>query len=224
MSTKAPAIPRADAKFDTWFKHFVSQISDQPDKYDLDQQWIDDLTTALADWERDYGAHITARDASRAATTEKNETFDRVVGVAQSASRMVQANPRVTDAARKNAGLPVHKTTRTPVDVPATEPVGFVMATDRLEHTLSYADSATPTRRAKPNGVTSCEVYLNISDQAPQNPESYEFHMLSTRAPQRISFKAEDSGKTANYLLRWVNTRGEYGPWSQVISATVPAV
>jgi len=28
-------------------------------------------------------------------------------------------------------------------------------------------------------------------------------------------------GKTAVYMLRWVNTRGEKGPWSEVAAATV---
>ena len=36
--------------------------------------------------------------------------------------------------------------------------------------------------------------------------------------------RGEDGGKLAHYLLRWVNTKGETGPWGQVASATIPAV
>ena len=32
-----------------------------------------------------------------------------------------------------------------------------------------------------------------------------------------------DGGKTAHYLFRWANTRGEPGPWSETISATIGA-
>jgi len=32
-----------------------------------------------------------------------------------------------------------------------------------------------------------------------------------------------DAGKTAYYALRWENTRGETGPWSDVVSATILA-
>ncbi|MCC6284495.1 MAG: hypothetical protein IT439_04210 [Phycisphaerales bacterium] len=35
--------------------------------------------------------------------------------------------------------------------------------------------------------------------------------------------RAADAGKTALYTLRWVSTRGEKGPWSEVASATVAA-
>ena len=137
---------------------------------------------------------------------------------------MILANDQVTDANREAAGVHVPKTTRTSVAVPSTNPVGYVVNTDRLEHTLSFADSATPTRRARPTGVIGCQVYLFVGNDTPQSPSRYTFHMVSTRTPQRITFADEDAGKTANYLLRWVNTKGETGPWSQIISATITAV
>src|SRR5665213_1643598 len=37
----------------------------------------------------------------------------------------------------------------------------------------------------------------------------------------RIDFDETDFGKTANYKARYVNTRGEKGPWSNVITALV---
>ncbi len=33
----------------------------------------------------------------------------------------------------------------------------------------------------------------------------------------------EDGGKTARYVLRWVTTTGEKGPWSETASATIGA-
>ncbi len=32
-----------------------------------------------------------------------------------------------------------------------------------------------------------------------------------------------DANKIAHYMLRWVNTRGEKGPWSETASATIGA-
>ena len=37
------------------------------------------------------------------------------------------------------------------------------------------------------------------------------------------NFQSADAGKTAYYALRWVSTRGEQGPWSEVAAATVAA-
>jgi hypothetical protein len=46
---------------------------------------------------------------------------------------------------------------------------------------------------------------------------------MTTRPTLRTDFRAADGGKTAVYMLRWVNTRGEKGPWSDVTTATVAA-
>jgi hypothetical protein len=37
------------------------------------------------------------------------------------------------------------------------------------------------------------------------------------------SFGGTDAGKTAHYLLRWVNPTGEKGPWSETATATIGA-
>jgi hypothetical protein len=34
-------------------------------------------------------------------------------------------------------------------------------------------------------------------------------------------FDGSQAGKTAYYMLRWVSTRGETGPWSQTVSGTI---
>jgi len=46
---------------------------------------------------------------------------------------------------------------------------------------------------------------------------------VSSRANLQADFNSEDKGKTAYFALRWVNTRGGKGPWSQVCVATVAA-
>ena len=119
---------------------------------------------------------------------------------------------------------PSQKTSRTPVPVPQTFPTGTVIGSDRLELSLMYSDVAKPTRKARPLGVRGCEIYVAVAETAPTNPEDYRFVAFSTRTPELIKFKSDDGGKTANILTRWVNTKGEPGPWSQPIMATIPAV
>ena len=46
---------------------------------------------------------------------------------------------------------------------------------------------------------------------------------MTTRPSFRAEFKAGEGGKTAVYMARWVNTRGEKGPWSEITAATVAA-
>jgi hypothetical protein len=52
---------------------------------------------------------------------------------------------------------------------------------------------------------------------------SLSFLTMTNRPSFRAEFKAGDGGKTAVYMTRWVNTRGEKGPRSEVTTATVAA-
>ncbi len=49
----------------------------------------------------------------------------------------------------------------------------------------------------------------------------------ATRQPgneaTRQTVAGEDGGQTAHYMLRWVSTGGEKGPWSETASATIGA-
>ncbi len=223
-STKTSFIPQAEGNFDAFARQFVNQLAADPAEYEMSAERVKALQTQLAEWDKKYAAAVKARDAAKAATESKDEARRQLEETVRSAAKLIQANDEVTNAARDAAGLPVHKTTRTPVPVPQTFPTGTVIGTDRLELTLMYSDVATPTRKARPYGVRGCEVYVAVADNPPTNPEDYRFVAFSTRTPELIKFKSDDGGKTANILIRWVNTKGEPGPWSQIISATIPAV
>jgi len=44
---------------------------------------------------------------------------------------------------------------------------------------------------------------------------------MATKATIRADFRVGDGGKTTVYMARWVNTRGEKGPSSEITTATV---
>jgi len=46
---------------------------------------------------------------------------------------------------------------------------------------------------------------------------------MSTRTPAVVEYDGADGGLTAHYMLRWLSTRGEAGPWSETASATIGA-
>ena len=48
------------------------------------------------------------------------------------------------------------------------------------------------------------------------------FLAIETRTPYRADFEAGDIGKTFYFALRWLSTRGQPGPWSQVYNAVIP--
>ncbi|MEZ6126122.1 MAG: hypothetical protein R3C49_23585 [Planctomycetaceae bacterium] len=224
MSVRPSVVPKREGDFEQFIRTFVKRMIQDPLAYHITAERAEEYQTGMVNWLDKVDAATVARDAAKAATDAKDEARRSLEELVRTGIRMIQADPGITNEARLEAGLPVHKTTRTPVPPPSTAPTGQVLATERLEQSVMYSDALTPTRRGRPEGVTGCEVYVAVSDTPPSDPKAYRFVGVSTRSPELVTFESEDGGKTANYLLRWINSRGETGPWSQPISATVPAV
>jgi len=142
----------------------------------------------------------------------------------------------------------------TPTKAPATGPQVLIKLADRLQHTLrpsaapsSEPDEATPLRRARPQGVMRCEVWMKLVEYSQTPPQrdgfaaaqpsderalidsflgdlaTFRFLGVATRTPHTPKFSLEARGQSAVYMLRWVSTRGTPGPWSDIASATVAA-
>lgn len=220
---KQTLCPQSEGKFDLWVRNLGKVMLANRERYGLTEAQVTRLEELVAQWDEDYEAAERARDTARGATEKKNETRKTLTGEVRLLARLIQANPDVTDEARRDAGLPVHKTHRTPAGTPKSAPMCQVIATDRLEHMVSCVDSLAPTRQAKPHGVASCQIYVAIGDAAPKASE-YNLAGVATRTPHKVTFRDADGGKTAHYLLRWANAKGQTGPWSHGVSATIPAV
>lgn len=46
---------------------------------------------------------------------------------------------------------------------------------------------------------------------------------MNARGTLQTNFTTAEAGKTAYYALRWLSTRAETGPWSEIAAATVAA-
>ena len=160
--------------------------------------------------------------------------------------------PKTANADRATIGIAVRNTSETPTKALATRSHVSIKIADRLQHTLrpsaaprSKLDEATPLRRARPEGVMGCDVWMKLVEYsqtlpqrdgsaAPQpsderalidpflgNLATFRLLGVATRTPHITKFSLEARGKSAVYMLRWVSTRGTPGPWSDIASATV---
>jgi hypothetical protein len=128
----------------------------------------------------------------------------------------------VTAAAKAAAGITVPDIISTPAGAPTTAPTATVDTGERLQHTIHFRDTTTPTSKAKPPGVRGCEIWMKIGTP-PVDAGELSFVALDTRTPYVATFDGADGGKTVTYWLRWVSTRDEKGPWSAPVAATVTA-
>ena len=109
-------------------------------------------------------------------------------------------------------------TPKTPKPVPTTKPIAQVDTSQRLEHTISFTDQ--DSSGAKPDGVRGCQIWFKMGEPITDISE-LSFMATDTASPYIYRFKVEDANKNVSYWLRWENTRGETGPWSDVVMATI---
>lgn len=219
-------IPDADSAFDSWQANFVAYVSAHFFDLGLPLVVATQLNTAKSEWELAFADHVAARAAAKAARNDKDAKRRAYIRLIREVTRRIQAHDNTTDADRAGLGITIPDTDPTPVGPPATRPVVKVDFSARLRHRIGFADEQTPTRRAKPKGILGAEVWVKLTDAGdppPAGPVELTFLMLSTRTPAVAEYRGEDAGKTAHYMVRWLNRRGDPGPWSETASATVGA-
>ena len=214
-------LPTRESELVTFADRFAGVIEKDPTVYRLSDEEVVALKSAVTEWDSDYAADVAARDAARAARQAKQMAREDVTELIRNVARRIQADSSISNAARAELGLPIHKTSRTPVSVPTSAPVGRIEVEGPLQHRLIFSGE---THRGKPAGVMACRVLVAVGDKAPENPSDYRFVTQTGRSPYRVTFDETDSCKLAHYVLQWVNTREELGPMSSPITATVPAL
>jgi len=220
-------IPGGDTEFQAWAENFVTYASDHAADLGLGPGEIGPLTTGQADFDAKMAANITAQQAAQAARQGKDDSRGEFESLIRQIVRQLQASPDVDDTERAALGITVRDKVRTTATGEiTTRPVGVVDTSQRLRHEIRFTDEATPTRRAKPAGVMGCEIWVKVTapgEPSPVSASELSFVTLDTASPYTAEYDGTDGGKTAHYMLRWVNTRGDKGPWSETVSATIPA-
>jgi hypothetical protein len=214
--------PSADADISPWLDNFLDGLDANMTTLHLTAADVTPAQLASDNWRVAYGTHTNAQAAAQAAREEKDVKLDDLDTAVRPLVNRIQANPAATDSIRQTLGITVRSSTRTAAGVPTTVPVATVNTSKRLRHTISFVDELTPASRAKPDGVSGCEIWVKLG-AAPTDPSELSFLALDTRSPYVAEYDGADAAKIAYYMLRWVNTRGERGPWSQTVSGTITA-
>jgi hypothetical protein len=81
---------------------------------------------------------------------------------------------------------------------------------------------ADATHLSELGWATRAEVWCKVGALAPVDGTGCTFLGIDTRTPYLAEFDPEDSGKAVWYVLRWVSTTGQPGPWGPVFAAVVP--
>jgi len=215
-------IPRPDPEFLAWTQTFVAYLNANLLLLGLTATDVAPITTALTAFTGGYNANLTAQNAAQSTAENKDLLRVALEDPTRELAQQLQVSPTVTDPQREGMGLNVRDTTRTKTPVPTTHPVAEISTAEKLQHRIRFRDSlAEGASRAKPEGVLGAEIWHKIGGAPPVDYTECEFLALDTNSPYTAVYTGADTGKTVYYLLRWLNTTGEKGPWSPLVQATV---
>lgn len=215
-------IPQNDAEFNLWQVSLTEIIEPNLTQWSIPADDFTALKASQAVWTTAFARASNKQNRTRADVQSKDDARDSYEkAIRQFNAQWLANNTRVLNSDRERMGLTVKQVTRKPVPAPVSSPVGTVDFSVRLQHTINYGDEATPRSKAKPAGVHGCEIWSKIDGNAPMDASELDYLGTSTSSPFSATFEGKNAAKNVYYWLRWVNTRGEAGPWSRSISAMV---
>lgn len=216
--------PRSDPEFLAWGEQFNDYLQAHFSELGLSPGDVLGLNADLISYSAAQEALVRARAEAAAAVEANTRARRRFEAAMRKSVRRIQTYPGTTDTHRANLGITVPDPERTPIGPPTTRPLVKIDFSKRLLHRIAFVDERTPTRRARPPGVMGADVWVKVTAPAeppPTDVGDLTFLFLSSRTPAVAEYGGADAGKTAHYMLRWLNRRGEPGPWSETASATI---
>jgi len=217
-------IPDPDAAFDTWQAQYATYLN--ANLVALGLTALDGDVVALnaqrTDWQTKYPALVAAQDAAQAARQAKDVSRGAYEVILRRLVQRLQTSSSVDDSERAAMGITVPDRQPTPVGAPTSKPVISADTSQRLRITVGFADEGTPTSKAKPAGVMGCENWVKLGGPPPTDLTECQFLALDTKTPYVATFDGSEANQTAHFIGRWQSTRGDRGPLSETVSATVP--
>jgi hypothetical protein len=135
--------------------------------------------------------------------------------------QMLESNPRVSVTDLKAMGIEIPDHTNTPAPVDTTFPASQ-SDVSMIRFVKVFFHDFDSTNKAKPKGQHGAEMRWMILEAPPVGVKELINSVFDTNSPFTLEFEDAERGKTLYYCLRWENTRGQKGPWSEIESAIVP--
>jgi hypothetical protein len=222
MSTR-DYLPKNDRSFLQWIVDFLRNLFPWLTRFGIP----DDRYQSLAALRDDFSAKLETAEnpATRTKKAVKDKTdarkaFERAVR--QFVQQFLTHNPAVTDGDRDDLGLPIYKSGRTPAPI-ATDPPDAEVDTSHIGRlNILFYKKGHKHKKGKPAGQHGAEIAWIQRDTPPTRWDELLHSNIDTNSPFTLVFENDQRGKTVYFALRWENTSGKKGPWSEIQSAIIP--
>jgi hypothetical protein len=130
-------------------------------------------------------------------------------------------NPNVSNADLESMNLPRRNTERRLTPIPEDTIIAKA-DTSVLRRVSIYFRTSVRKNAAKPKGVHSAEIKWIVSNVPITDREDIHNTTICTRSPLTLEFSDKERGSYLYFIVRWENTRGEKGAWSEIYNAIIP--
>ena len=219
----ADYIPSRDANLADWMNNFSTLITGSPGTYALTAGDATTIATYVSAFVNALTVVSNPATKTRATVAAKDGAKAAMLDIVRPYAQQVRANRGVSNEHKVALGLTIADETRTPIPAPATNPILMVIGATPGEHTVRFADSATPDRRKKPFGAIGLQLFVVVAAAPVNDPAAAEFRSFVTKQPFAVMYEAADNGKVATYFARWQTRTGLVGPWSTGVAFTIAA-
>lgn len=214
---KLGPFPSKEADFSSYAQAVVAYLMVHKDRLNILPETEVVLIQGLNRWMEIYPQSQNRSMRTMTIVQNKNDAKLQLIKVLRKIyGDMPQSILTAEDRITLNLRIPAN--TRTPYPIPTTTPVGQVNTKNRLEHIISFSDSEF--MQSKPKGVRGCQIWCKVGEPISSFDE-LTYLATKTASPFVHKFEINKTGKNIHYWIRWENTRGETGPWGNVITATV---
>ena len=210
-------LPDADAAVRNWVRNFSTHIFATPGAYGLMESDASSIGAAVDLFDQALTLAVNPGTRTMGVVADKNAKKAAMLVTLRYYAQVIKHNLGISNEAKITLGLRINHAGRSPVPAPSTVPVLAVASDVPLAQRVEFRDSTTPSRRAKPPGVTGMMLAVAVAPPGatlPADPATVPVYGIATRQPYRVQFPSDAKGKTACYFGCWINGTGQVGPWS----------
>lgn len=215
-------IPRKDVEFDEVQNVITTKTAQNLEKWKIDSTWFNEqIIPAKTAWAVAWATWQDPNDRTKVIIFNKNQARNAYELLLSKLVKILKASPFITPSELAELGINTGKGGGGHNPPPDTYP-GFHILPVAIRILMLYYYALGSRSHAKPHGVHGVEIRWAILDTKQADISELINSSFDTRSPFKFEFADKDRGKTIWFCLRWENTTGEKGPWSEVASAIIP--
>jgi len=220
MSVRRDWLPANRAARIAMARLWLNVFAERGVEWGLAQSDINQLMLLTAD-AGDAELRAEASQGSRVLIAAANEAADALGEYMRIIHRTKLTSPPLVGSDRISLGLEPHDMEPTRAPVPTTVPE--IEAITAVIRELSFRFRDFGSRRwARPEHVEGIEFRWEIKDGRPGHVHEIINVEVFSAGPFTLRFDENLRGSRVFFAARWLNSRKEGGPWSDIESAVIP--